>query len=423
MESVSLYGPAILFSHGSASADANPSVITRINPFNPSAGQLAAFVRFNDAEGSGMFVSVTNPFTALADAGSSGGGGSSCVQGVNFKNNDLPGSPYHYANPGACEAACKANANCVGYVWNAPGCEGTPPPGNCFLKSKLISKVNEPCACTGTKPFPAPPGPSPAPAMQYAGVSATYSAGDAMTEKSPEGYYTTDEGVIGLTTLGKYTVGTDDSLYKGEHKAFITCVEEHYLDTASRANQTVKVNVAWDESDYQIDVGTTAGQTEYHRIIDRNADFGSTHIVYEPANSLRGSRYNTTDGWGWEGSLWFSMGEQVREGTWDPLTDPVPPEILAMVAYAESKGVKLLSYCYPTLYVCALSSKLLFRISYCHPTVYACALSRYSRTATLRRTCVLCHPSFSCTVCALLFTFVLLKSRGCHYWNVLTSAQ
>ena len=46
------------------------------------------------------------------------------------------------------------------------------------------------------------------------------------------------------------------------------------------------------------DVGTAAGQTEYHRIIDRNAEFGSTHIVYEPTNSLRGSRFNTTDGWG-----------------------------------------------------------------------------------------------------------------------------
>ena len=75
--------------------------------------------------------------------------------------------------------------------------------------------------------------------------------------------------------------------YMGERRAFVTCVEEHYLDTASRANSTVKVNVAWDESDYQIDVGTVAGQTEYHRIIDRNSQFGSGHIVYEPANSLR----------------------------------------------------------------------------------------------------------------------------------------
>ena len=37
--------------------------------------------------------------------------------------------------------------------------------------------------------------------------------------------------------------------------------------------------MAWDENDYQIDVGTEDGRTEYKRIIDRNADFGVTHIV------------------------------------------------------------------------------------------------------------------------------------------------
>lgn len=35
------------------------------------------------------------------------------------------------------------------------------------------------------------------------------------------------------------------------------------------------------------------------RIIDRNHEFGVTHIVYEPFNSLRASRKNATDGWGW----------------------------------------------------------------------------------------------------------------------------
>ena len=40
--------------------------------------------------------------------------------------------------------------------------------------------------------------------------------------------------------------------------------------------------MAWDESDYQIDVGTAAGRSEYKRIVDRNAELGVTHIVYEP---------------------------------------------------------------------------------------------------------------------------------------------
>ena len=47
-------------------------------------------------------------------------------------------------------------------------------------------------------------------------------------------------------------------------------------------------------------MGTLAGQEEYKRIIQRNAEFGVTHIVYEPHNSLHSTRFNTTDGWGWE---------------------------------------------------------------------------------------------------------------------------
>lgn len=43
------------------------------------------------------------------------------------------------------------------------------------------------------------------------------------------------------------------------------------------------------------------------------------------------------------------MGEQVREGSWSPLLDPVPKDILDVVAYADSKGVRLLAYVYPCL--------------------------------------------------------------------------
>jgi hypothetical protein len=158
--------------------------------------------------------------------------------------------------------------------------------------------------------------------------------------------------VIGPTAIGPYQL---EGVYQGERKAFITCVEEHYTDQESRANASVKVNVAWDENDYQIDVGKSPGQTEYKRIIDRNAEFGVSHIVYEPANTLHGSRFNTTDGWGWEGSLWFGMGELIREGRFDPVTDEVPTDIMAMVEYAEAKGVRFMAYVYPCLHFQALS--------------------------------------------------------------------
>ena len=99
----------------------------------------------------------------------------------------------------------------------------------------------------------------------------------------------------------------------------------------------------------QIDVGTVEGMTEYKRIIDRNAEFGVTHIVYEPFNSLRSSRKTATDGWGWEGSLWLSMGEQIRNGSWAPKKDKMPPEIQSMLDYAASRSVKLMGYVYPCL--------------------------------------------------------------------------
>ena len=276
--------------------------------------------------------------------------------GVNHRNGDLPDNPQKgVAGPAACEALCAANTACKGYVWNAAGCDGTPPPGYCFLKAKMLKANPESCSCSATKPFPppAPPAP-PAPPTSEITVSMVYSAMLPHTAASPEPFHLTDAGVIGPTAIGVFktfifrllffsislprildracyrwflphslapdrparvvchcssygvsvcrlligarnpdvALGSTlqayqlEGLYQGERKAFVSCVEEHYSDHESRADKTVKVNVAWDENDYQIDVGTTPGQTEYKRIIDRNAEFGVTHIVYEPANTL-----------------------------------------------------------------------------------------------------------------------------------------
>jgi hypothetical protein len=163
----------------------------------------------------------------------------------------------------------------------------------------------------------------------------------------PEQFHEAEPGILGFAARGKYAY--DDGIFVGEKAAFRACVDSFMLDGAFRQNKTVKVQVAWDVSDYQIDVGTPTGVTEYKRIIDQNARLGVEHIVYEPQNSLHSSRFNTTDGWGWEMSLWFSLGEQLREGRWNARRDSVPQDILDMVAYARSKGVKLLAYVYPCL--------------------------------------------------------------------------
>jgi hypothetical protein len=49
----------------------------------------------------------------------------------------------------------------------------------------------------------------------------------------------------------------------------------------------------------------------------------------------------------------------MREGRWDPLNDPVPSDIIAMSAYAATKGIKFLAYVYPCLHFEALKEYFL----------------------------------------------------------------
>ena len=70
--------------------------------------------------------------------------------------------------------------------------------------------------------------------------------------------------------LARYNVPQSD-VNLGERQAFVDCVSCLLLDGNARMNSTVKVNVAWDQNDYQIDVASPAGVEEYKRIIDRNA--------------------------------------------------------------------------------------------------------------------------------------------------------
>jgi hypothetical protein len=114
------------------------------------------------------------------------------------------------------------------------------------------------------------------------------------------------------------------------------------------------MQVGWDSNDYQLDIGTAAGRAEYKRMIARDGELGITHAIFAPQNSKESSRYapvESVDAWGWEESLWFSMGEKIRRGEWSPgnASDAVPAELQEMLDYAESHGVKLLAYVYPVL--------------------------------------------------------------------------
>lgn len=52
--------------------------------------------------------------------------------------------------------------------------------------------------------------------------------------------------------------------------------------------------------------------------------------------------------------LMCHRGEELRENKWNPVTDAIPEDILAMTAYAQTKGIKLMAYVYPCLHFMAL---------------------------------------------------------------------
>ena len=272
---------------------------------------VAAFVRF-PAQGWGAFASIANPFISLTPGAAPPQppgpddpfDSPNCRVGTNHVGGDLPGMPIEGKTARQCEALCAASAECDHYVTIAKGCDHEPANG-CYLKREGAgdnSTSDNPCTCLAAKPFaptPAPPAPTPAtPALH-----GSYAPGMPQGPDAPHpAAHVAEPGVLGLTSLtAYYFAGSSTGLNTGERLAFVDCVEAHHLDGPSRASKTVKVNVAWDENDYQIDVGTAAGRTDYKRIIDMNAQLGVTHVVYEPQNTLHGSLHNTTDGWGWEG--------------------------------------------------------------------------------------------------------------------------
>ncbi|MCX6876202.1 MAG: hypothetical protein NTW21_20705 [Verrucomicrobia bacterium] len=131
-----------------------------------------------------------------------------------------------------------------------------------------------------------------------------------------------------------------------EFDAMTRCVSAFAL---FRPEKSLRVHVPWCENDYQIDVGTPAGRTEYKRILDQCAAVGVTHSLFTPANGVVAPLKDNADAWGWENCLWLGLGQKIRMGQWDIAKDPIPPSIQEMLDYAKAKQVKLVAYAYPTL--------------------------------------------------------------------------
>lgn len=120
---------------------------------------------------------------------------------------------------------------------------------------------------------------------------------------------------------------------------------ESFLLDEGVERKPVRVQVGWDSNDYQIYIGTVDGRTEYKRMLARDGSLGITHAIFAPLNSLRSSRDNATDVWGWEETLWFTMGEALRTRQWLPKAGgKLPAGVEETVSSARAHNVSLLAY-------------------------------------------------------------------------------
>ena len=131
-----------------------------------------------------------------------------------------------------------------------------------------------------------------------------------------------------------------------EFDAMTRCVSAFAL---YRPTKSLRVHVPWCENDYQIDVATSAGRTEWKRILDQCAAIGCDNALFTPGNSAVAPLKDNADAWGWENCLWLGLGQKIRKAEWDIAKDPIPPPIQEMLDYAKSRSVKLVAYAYPTL--------------------------------------------------------------------------
>jgi hypothetical protein len=145
-----------------------------------------------------------------------------------------------------------------------------------------------------------------------------------------------------LATGAKVGDGADVA----EVQAFSDCVRRLLLHPSPTP---ISVEVGWTVNDYQIDVATPEGQSEYERVMDAASTLGLQNLLYAPANHGLSEIANDVDDWNWEHVLWLGLGQQIRAGKWDPEKSALPESVTTMLDYAKSKHIGLLAYVYPSL--------------------------------------------------------------------------
>ncbi|HEY2012404.1 MAG TPA: hypothetical protein VGH38_02835, partial [Bryobacteraceae bacterium] len=149
--------------------------------------------------------------------------------------------------------------------------------------------------------------------------------------------------------LPEWQLGPPDEskgLDQAEVEAFTDAVRASLL---YKPANPLNLMVGWCVNDYQIDIATPEGRTEYKRILDMAATLGAEHVLFGPANSEVSRREDSRDDWKWEYVLWLGLGEKIRQNQWDPSTGKIPASVQEMLDYARSKHLGLLAYVYPVL--------------------------------------------------------------------------
>jgi hypothetical protein len=133
---------------------------------------------------------------------------------------------------------------------------------------------------------------------------------------------------------------------EAEIDAYVNTVRAFVLRSPPR---TTKIEIGWTLNDYQIDVATPEGRTEYKRVIDRAAEIGCDHLLFAPTNSALAITKDDTDSWHWEHVLWLGLGQKIRRDEWNPESSAIPASVREMLDYAKAKNVRLVAYVYPIL--------------------------------------------------------------------------
>ncbi|HEX5054180.1 MAG TPA: hypothetical protein VFZ65_20545 [Planctomycetota bacterium] len=131
-----------------------------------------------------------------------------------------------------------------------------------------------------------------------------------------------------------------------ETDALVDCARAFLL---IHPTKSTRVHIGWCENDYQIDIGTEAGRTEYERVLDKAAAVGCSHVLFTPANDALAPLSGNKDAWGWENVLWLGLGQKIRRDEWLPGRDAVPAPIHRLLEHARRRGLRVLAYVYPSL--------------------------------------------------------------------------